>query len=207
MNDLFKKVLNFMSKNEIALTPQQIADLTDLTTPNQITETKPIINMQNDLDINHNRKVIAEEIEKFQKTIQDLTTQLDNYKTQNDELKQVIGKQIERAENAEKLMQEKAQKERETQITTIIESMKKDGKIAAEAKESEANWINLLKTDYDNTMKIIETLPATTTTQQTKTPDIPTGLPSGFGTSGAMSPLRTGIDPKIQAYLEKSLNK
>ena len=75
------------------------------------------------------------------------------------EIKSLYLAEVEKNKAREEELAKKVKTERDKEIAGIIESMKKEGKIAAKNEESEKMWTSLLATDFENTKKVIDGLP------------------------------------------------
>ena len=89
-------------------------------------------------------------------------------RTELDKISQVLGEERTRREAAEKALADRNASENQKRVTDLIESAVKDGRIKPGDEATKGLYTKLATQDYDAIKSIIESLPSTTSSTQTK---------------------------------------
>lgn len=173
----------------------------DVPTPKSDTDNKlaEILASLTDKEPKHNMLLMAEMSKKFEadnkKHEAEIKALKDELGSKLDTALNIIGEQKLRSDAAEKVMNEKLESERKAKIALALEDAKKAGKIPPENKEQEEKWQEVLNSNYETGMVLLNAVPS-------KINDNNSGKIAGT-TMNQVTRFENGLDPRILEAVKK----
>ena len=187
MDKLIQKVIALFKAKNVELTAEDVISLAG-------TETQPTMP---DFSAKHNAEQFEKMKEYFQtelqKTEQKWKDQLTVMTEEKKQLEKLLLDEKTARESAQKAIEDKAATEKQAKIAQVIEDLKKHPSFPSANEELLKSYQNALETNFDVTMKIIESLP------KVETPNLPT-TPQTQSVTQPKIGLGSGVSQEILDY-------